>query len=98
MVAVRWYRQDEEQVAERLRAGERPDMAMTTAAGPLDELLALHDELGVLAGLAAMEAGRRRAGLDDRLLLRTLAALPFVGATGLGSLAPVLFREPAVLL
>ena len=93
-----WYRQDKAHVAARLRAGERPDMAMTTATGPLDELVALHDELGVSAALEALATARQRAGLDDRLLLRTLAALPFVGNTGFGSLTGVLFREPAVLL
>ena len=98
MAGVRWYRQDRAQVAERLQAGERPDMAMTTATGPLDELVALHDELGVLAAVEAMEPGRQRVGLDDGLLLRTLAALPFVGSAGFGRLTGVLFREPAALL
>jgi len=96
--AVRWYRQDKERVAAGLRAGERPDLAMTTATGPLDALVALHDELGVLAALEELELDRHRPGLDDRLLLRTLAALPFVGNTGFGSVAQVLFREPALLL
>ena len=72
-------------------------MALTAAAGPLGELVALHDERGVLAALGGLESGRCRRGLDDRLRLRTLAALPFVGNAGLGSLAPVLLREPAVL-
>jgi hypothetical protein len=98
MAAVAWYRQDKEHVAARLQAGERPDMAMTTATGPLDELVALHDELGALAVLERVGTERQRAGLQDRLLLRTLAALPFVGNTGFGSLTGVLFREPAVLL
>ncbi len=93
-----WYRQDKAHVAARLQAGERPDMAMTTASGPLDELVALHDELGVSAALDTLATARQRAGLADRLLLRTLAALPFVGTTGFGSLTGALFREPAVLL
>ena len=93
-----WYRQDKDCVAARLRAGERPDMAMTTATGPLDALVALHDELGVFAALDGLATDRHRPGLDDRLLLRTLAALPFVGSAGFGSVAQVLFGEPAVLL
>jgi len=73
-------------------------MAATTATGPLDELVALHDELGVFAALAAVPTGRLRAGLDDPLLLHTLATLPFVGNTGLRSVAEHLFRDPAILL
>ncbi len=42
-----WYRNDKEAVAEALRKGERPDLATTMASGPLDELVALHQELGI---------------------------------------------------
>src|SRR5262249_32167732 len=42
-----WYRRDQEAVLAALRRGERPDLATATACGPLDELLALHDELGI---------------------------------------------------
>lgn len=45
-MGIVWYEQER---AARGR-GERPDMATTMAAGPLDELVALHEELGVLAG------------------------------------------------
>jgi hypothetical protein len=93
-----WYQQDKAAVAARLQAGERPDMAATTAVGPLDELVALHDELGVFAALEPLDTGRQRAGLADRLLLRTLAVLPFVGSVGLRGVADQLFREPAILL
>jgi hypothetical protein len=60
------------------------------ACGPLDELLALHDELAALPAVADLHVQRRRAGLPDRRLLRTLAArgrpvheslLPFGGRT-----------------
>lgn len=98
MGAVRWYQQDKGRVVRGLQAGRRPDMAATTATGPLDELVALHDEVGVFAALAAVPTGRVRAGLDDPLLLHTLAALPFVGNTGLRSVADQLFRDPAILL
>ena len=42
-----WYHKDREAVLAALRRGERPDLATTTACGPLDELIALHDELGL---------------------------------------------------
>lgn len=98
MGELRWYRQDKAAVAAQLQAGERPEMATATAVGPLDELVALHDEVGAFAALAQVATGRQRAGLADRLLLRTLAVLPFVGNTGLRGVADQLFREPAILL
>lgn len=52
-----------------LGRGERPDMA-TMAAGPLDELVALHEEPGVLAALEEIESTRQRAGVPDVLLSR----------------------------
>jgi hypothetical protein len=39
------------------------------ASGPLDELVALHQELGVFAILDKMEVQRARAGVADELLL-----------------------------
>lgn len=93
-----WYRQDREAVLATLRRGERPDMATTMACGPLDELVALHEELGVLAALGEVAVPRQRAGLDDALLLRTLATLPFLPDASLSGSAGALFREPAILL
>ena len=93
-----WYRQDKAYVEGQLGLGRRPDMATTTAVGPLDELVALHDELGGFAALDGLTGERKRAGLDDVLLLRTAAVLPFVGNTGFRGLADQLFREPAILL
>jgi hypothetical protein len=98
MGELRWFEQDKAAVAAGLRAGERPDMAATTATGPLDELVALHDELGVFAALEQVTTARQRAGVADRLLLRTLAVLPFVGTGGLRGAADQLFGEPAILL
>jgi hypothetical protein len=98
MGGLRWYRQDKAHVEGRLRAGQRPEMAATTAVGPLDELVALHEELGAFAALADVPSGRARTGLDDALLLRTLAVLPFVGNTGLRGVTDQLFRDPAILL
>ena len=93
-----WYRQDNEAVVAALRQGRRPDMAVTTASGPLDELVALHHELGIFDILDTLEVKRSRRGIDDGLLLRTLAVLPFLEAASLEGAAGQLFSEPAVLL
>jgi len=93
-----WYRNDKVAVAEALRRGERPDLATTMASGPLDELVALHEELGILRILDELEVQRTRTGIPDELLLRTVATLPFVEQASLSGATEVLFREPAVLL
>jgi hypothetical protein len=93
-----WYRQDRAAVLAGLRAGERPDMATTMASGPLDELVALHEALGIFAVLEAEPVARERAGVADGLLLRTLATLPFLPVPSLSGAAGALFREPAILL
>ena len=95
---MEWYRNDKAAVAEALRRGERPDVATTMASGPLDELVALHQELGILAIVEKLEMQRERAGIGNELLLRTLATLPFVEQASLSGASEVLFREPAVLL
>ena len=41
---MEWYRHEKAAVAESSRRGERPDLATTMASGPLDELVALHQE------------------------------------------------------
>lgn len=93
-----WYQHNQEAVIAALARGERPDMATTMACGPVDELVALHEELGILAALDDLVVGRQRAGLSDDLLVRTLATLPFLAADSLGGAAGALFREPAILL
>src|SRR2546423_12086405 len=95
---MEWYRNDKAAVAEALRGGERPDLATTMASGPLDELVAFHQELGIFAILDELEVQRARAGVPDELLLRTLATLPFVEQASLSGGSSVLFREPAVVL
>src|SRR5712691_12888602 len=95
---MEWYRRDKEAVAAALRRGERPDLATTMASGPLDELVALHEELGIFGIVEQLEVQRTRAGVPDELLLRTLATLPFVEQASLSGASSVLFREPAVLL
>ena len=42
---VQWFKRDKEAVLDDLRRGVRPLMATTMSSGPLDELIALHDEL-----------------------------------------------------
>src|SRR5213595_2158717 len=93
-----WYRNDKVAVAAALRRGERPDLATTMASGPLDELVALLEEVGIFAIVEQLEVQRKRAGVPDALLLRTLATLPFVEQASLSGASEVLFREPAVLL
>src|SRR5438552_10726662 len=95
---MEWYRNDKTVVTKALRRGERLDLATTIASGPLDELVALHQELGIFAIVDGLEVQRTRAGIDDELLLRTLATLPFVEQASLSGASEVLFREPAVLL
>jgi len=95
---VQWFRQDKEAVLAELRRGVRPLMATTTAAGPLDELIALHIELGIFEALDRVPVQRQRTGIDDALLLRTLATLPFLSEPALDPAARLLFREPAILL
>ena len=91
---VQWFRQDKPAVLDALRRGERPLMATTRASGPLDELIALHMELGVFAALDGLPANRQRAGIDDALLFRTLATLPFLPESGLDPAARLFFRSP----
>jgi hypothetical protein len=64
-----WYRNDKAAVAEALGRGERPDLATTMASGPLDELVALHQKLGIFAILDELEVQRTRAGVPDELRL-----------------------------
>ena len=95
---LRWYRQDREKVAAKVRAGERPELVTTTAVGPLDALVAVHEELGMMTVVEGLANGRQRRGIADDLLMRTVAVLPFVGNGGFGSTAAVLLGEAALLL
>src|SRR2546421_10445478 len=95
---MEWYRNEKAAVVEALRRGERPDLATTMASGSLDELVALHQDLGIFAILDELEVQRARAGLPDELLLRTLATLPFVEEASLSGGTEGMFREAAVVL
>src|SRR4051794_25513878 len=97
-MGIEWFRQDKQAVLDELRRGVRPLMATSMASGPLDELVALHIELGIFDALDRLSGGRERAGIEDPLLFRTLATLPFLPEPGLDPSARLLFREPAVLL
>jgi hypothetical protein len=68
------------------------------ASGPLDELVALHDELGLFEALDAVSCQRQRSGLEDQLLLRTCAVLPFLDRAAFHAAAGQLFGETAILL
>jgi hypothetical protein len=81
------YRNDKAAVEEALRRGERPDLATTMASGPLDELVTLHEELGIFAIVEQLEVKRTRVGVPDDLLLHTLATLPFVKQASLSGCA-----------
>jgi len=73
-------------------------MATTMSSGPLDELVALHEELGIFESLDAVLCRRKRRGVEDKLLLRTVATLPFIESSSLSGAAGQLFGEPAILL
>jgi hypothetical protein len=97
-MGVEWFRNDKQAVLDELRRGVRPLMATSMASGPLDELVALHIELGVFGALDRLAVQRERAGINDSLLFRTLAVLPFLPEPALDPSARALFQEPAVLL
>ncbi len=92
---VKWFRQDKPAVLEALRRGQRPLIATTMAPGPVDEVVALHIELGIFDALDALSVARQRDGIADPLLLRTLATLPFLPEPALDPAAKLLFQEPA---
>ena len=76
---MEWYRHEKAAVAEALRRGERPDLATTMASGSLDELVALHQELGIFAILDELEVQRARAGVPDELRLAHAGDTPVCG-------------------
>lgn len=97
-MSMPWFRQDKEAVLAALRRGEPPLMATTRNCGPLDELVALHIELGIFEALDRLPVNRQREGVPDHLLFRTLATLPFLREPALDPAARLVFQEPAVLL
>jgi hypothetical protein len=93
-----FYRHDQESVVAALRRGDPIDMATNLAHTQLDELVALHEELGILAAVERLPVNRARGGVPDDLLLRTAAVLPFLDTPSLQTAAGQLFGEPAILL
>ena len=77
---MEWYRRDKEAVATALQRGERPDLATTMASGPLDELVTLHEELGIFAIVEQLEVQRKRAGVPDELRLAHAGDVAVCGA------------------
>ena len=67
-MSLGWFRQDTQGVLDALGRGERPFMATTMGSGPLDELLALHIELGVFDALDELPVVRQRAGIADPMM------------------------------
>ena len=72
-MSITWYQRNDAAVIGALQRGQRPDMATTQSSGPLDELVALHDELGVFEVLdaarvpkAETRGGRQTAAAHGR--------------------------------
>lgn len=92
-----WRENNREKGLECLRKGEY-EAILTSQEGALDALAYVAYELGVLEAATAIRVHRKREGIPDELLLRTLAVLPFVEAIGLSAAAGTLFEDAAVLL
>ena len=92
-----WREHNREKVLECLKTGEY-EAILTSKEGALDALAYVAYELGVLDAAAAIQVNRKRDGIPDELLLRTLAVLPFIEAMSLSVAAQTLFEDAAVLL
>src|SRR3990172_6952417 len=92
------FRRDPAAVLDALRAGERPTAVMTGGLTELDEFVYMAYSLGVFEALELLKVGRKREGIPDDVLLRTVAVLPFIQAFSLDGAAKALFRDPAILL
>ena len=92
-----WREQNREKVLECLRTGEY-EAILTSKEGALDALAYVAYELGVLDAAATIKVNRKRDGIPDELLLRTLAVLPFIEAMSLSVAAETLFEDAAILL
>jgi len=92
-----WREHNRAKVLRCLQAGEY-EAIVTTGQSELDVLAHLAAELGILEAVRLLEVKRKRAGIPDALLLRTLAVLPFVEALGLSAAAETLFADAAILM
>ena len=96
---VQWFRQDKQAVLDELRRGRAAVDGHDDGLGAAGRA----DRPAHRAGRSstpsiASPSPRQRAGIDDALLFRTLATLPFLPEPGLDPSARLLFREPAILL
>jgi hypothetical protein len=96
-MAWEWRENNREKVLDSLRKGDY-EAILTTREGALDALAHIAWELDILQAVELIEVERERAGIDDALLLRTLAILPFVEALSLSAAVNTLFEDAAVLL
>lgn len=92
-----WREQNRAVVLECLKRGEYEAIA-TSRESAMDALGHLATELGVLKAVEVIEVERKREGIPDELLLRTLAVLPFIEAVGLSASANMLFEDAALLM
>jgi hypothetical protein len=93
-----WVRQDKQTVLRRLAEGAAIQTIVPTANGALEELIALSAELETFPMLDAVAVIRERRGISDRLLLHTLAVLPFLADGSLSGSAQAVLSDPAILL
>lgn len=93
-----WVKQDKRTVLRRLAEGAPIQTVAPQADGALEELVALSVELGTFEMLDSVAVKREREGIPDRLLLHTLAVLPFLADGSLSGSAKALFADPAVLV
>lgn len=92
-----WREHNRAKVLKCLQDGEY-EAIVTTGQSELDVLAYLSAELGILEAVKLIQVKRKRAGIPDELLLRTLAVLPFVEAMGLSASANTLFADASILI
>jgi hypothetical protein len=92
-----WREHNRAKVLQCLQDGQY-EAIVTSGQSELDVLAHLATELGILEAVKLLKVKRKRAGIPDELLLRTLAVLPFVEAMGLSAAANTLFEDAAILI
>ena len=92
-----WREHNRAKVLQCLQEGQY-EAIVTSGQSELDILAHLATELGIMEAVKLLQVKRKRAGIPDELLLRTLAVLPFVEAMGLSAAANTLFEDAAILI
>lgn len=87
-----WSRNDNAAEAEALRRGERLDLTTTMASDPLDEVVALHLELGIFAVLDEVKVQRVRADIPDER-----AAAAYAGNIAIWGAGVLEWNQPSTL-